>query len=75
MCNRRTGGSLWDHSRTLLGDFWQQGPLVLVFFEALRLTVLPRAGGAVAPRKKILLIVMVQQWYWSGWAMWTDGGI
>ena len=22
---------LWDRSRTSLGDFWRQGPLVLVF--------------------------------------------
>ncbi len=22
---------LWDHSRASLGDFWRQGPLVLVF--------------------------------------------
>ncbi len=22
---------LWDNSRASLGDFWQQGPLVLVF--------------------------------------------
>lgn len=22
---------LWDHSRALLGNFWQKGPLVLVF--------------------------------------------
>ena len=22
---------LWDHSRVSLGEFWRQGPLVLVF--------------------------------------------
>jgi hypothetical protein len=22
---------LWDHTQTTLGDFWQQGPVVLVF--------------------------------------------